>query len=90
MKVQRENTELKTQVRNLERTLKENNLVFSGLWENPWEQTSTTFDKVYRAISSVMMGSNKEKAKKIGIINATRIGKYNPECGRPICVSLLS
>ena len=36
-----------------------------------------------------MTGTNKEKlekAKKIGIINAIRIGKYKPECGRPICV----
>ena len=36
-----------------------------------------------------MMDSNKkltDKAKKIGIIIATRIGRYNSDHGRPVCV----
>ena len=73
----------------MEKTLKENNLVFTGLREDPWETCTTTYNKIYRAISNIMMGSNKEKlekAKKIGIINAFRIGKYKPDRGRPICV----
>ena len=73
----------------MEKTLKENNLVFTGLRENPWETCNTTYNKIYCAISNIMMGTNKEKlekAKKIGIINAIRIGKYKPDHGRPICV----
>ena len=89
MRIEHENKDLKSRVRNLERTLKENSLVFTGLRENPWEQTSTTYDKIYRVIANPMTGSNKdrmEKAKKIGIINAIRIGRYNSDHGRPICM----
>ena len=89
LKAERENNALKLRVRQLERTLKENNLVFTGLRENPWETCNTTYNKVYGAISNIMTGTNKEKfekAKKIGIINAIRIGKYKPDRGRPICV----
>ena len=89
LKIERENSVLKHRVRQLEKTLKENNLVFTGLRENPWETYNTTYNKIYRAISNIMTGTNKEKldkAKKIGIINAIRIGKYKPDCGRPICV----
>ena len=89
LKVERENNALKHRVRQLEKALKENNLVFTGLRENPWETCNTTYNKIYRAISNIMTGTNKEKlekAKKIGIINAIRIGKYKSDRGRPICV----
>ena len=74
IKAEQENIELKSRVRFLEQTLKENSLVFTGLRESPWEQPATTFEKIYRTLSNTMTGSNKdrlEKAKKIGIINAT-------------------
>ena len=89
LKAERENNTLKLRVRQREKTLKENNLVFSGLKENPWETCSTTYNKIYHVISNVMSGTNKEKlekTKKIGIVNAIRIGKYKPDRGRPICV----
>ena len=89
LKAERENNALKLRVRQLEKILKENNLVFTGLRENPWETCTTTYNKIYRAISNIMTGTNKEKlekAKKIRIINAIRIGKCKPDCGRPICV----
>ena len=82
LKAERENNTLKLRVRQLEKTLKKNNLVFTGLRENPWETCTTTYNKIYRAISNIMKGTNKEKlekAKKIGIINAIRIGKYKPD-----------
>ena len=89
LKAERENNALKLGVRQLEKTLKENNLVFSGLRENPWDTCSTTYSKIHHVISNVMTGTNKEKlekAKRIGIVNAIRIGKYKPDHGRPICV----
>ena len=88
-KAERENYTLKLRVRQLEKTLRENNLVFTGLRENPWETCTTTYDKIYRALSNTMTGTNKEKmekAKRIGIVNAYRIGKYKQDRGRPICV----
>ena len=69
----KENEELKIKLRNMERSMKENNLVFSGLTEGPWETTPTTYDKIYVSISSIMPGNKKEhleKAKQIKIVNA--------------------
>ena len=89
LRLKGKNNALKLRVRQLEKTLKENNLVFTGLRENPWETCNATYNKIYRVISNIMTGTNKEKlkkAKKIGIINAIRIGKYKPDRGRPICV----
>ena len=88
-KAEKENHTLKLRVRQLEKTLKENNLVFTGLRENPWETCTTTYDKIYRVLSNTMTGTNKEKmekAKRIGIVNAFRIGKYKQDRRRPICV----
>ena len=82
----KENEELKAKLRNMESSMKENNLIFSGLSEGPWETTTMTYDKVYQAISSIMPGNNRErlkKAKEIHIVNATRIGKYSQERNRP-------
>ena len=85
----KENRELNMKLRSMEKSMKENNLIFNGLTEGPWETTSTTYDKVYQAISSIMMGSKKErleKAKEINIVNAKRIGRYNQERSRPVCI----
>ena len=85
----KENGELKMKLRSLEKSMKENNLIFSGLTEGPWETTSTTYNKVYQAISSIMTGSKRErleKAMEIKIVNAKRIGRYNQERSRPVCV----
>ena len=85
----KENGELKMKLRSLEKSMKENNLIFSGLTEGPWETTSTTYNKVYQAISSIMTGSKRErleKANEIQIVNAKRIGRYNQERSRPVCV----
>ena len=56
----KENEELKMKLRNMERNMKENNLIFSGLTEGPWETTFITYDKIYQAISSIMSGNKKE------------------------------
>ena len=56
----KENDDLKKKVRNMERSMKENNLIFSGLTEGPWETTFITYDKIYQAIASIMSGNKKE------------------------------
>ena len=60
----KENKELKARLRNMERSLKENNLIFSSLTEGPWKTANTTFDKVYNAITSIMSGNSKETKPK--------------------------
>ena len=85
----KENEELKMKLRNMEKSMKENNLIFNGLSEGPWETTATTYDKVYQAISSIMSGNKKERlerAQEIKIVNAKRIGRYSQERNRPVCV----
>ena len=85
----KENEELKVKLRNMERKMKENNLIFSGLMEGPWETTFITYEKIYQAISSIMSGNKKErleKAKEINIVNAKRIRRYSQERNRPVCV----
>ena len=66
-RIQKENSALKFRVRKLECSMKENNLIFTGLIEGPWEKSATTYDKVCHAISSVMSGNNKERSKKARI-----------------------
>ena len=85
----KENEELKMKLRNMERNMKENNLIFSGLMEGPWETTFIRYDKIYQAISCIMSGNRKErleKAKEINIVNAQRIGRYSHERNRLVCV----
>ena len=85
----KENEDLKTKLRNMERNMKENNLIFSGLTEGPWETTFITYDKIYQAISSIMSGNKKErleKGKEINIVNAKRIRRYSHKRNRPVCV----
>ena len=85
----KENEELKMKLRNMEMNMKENNLIFSGLTEGPWETTFTRYDKIYQAISCIMSGNKKErieKAKEINIVNAQRIGRYSQERNRLVCV----
>ena len=89
----KENEDLKMKVKNMERSMKENNLIFSGLTEGPWETTFITYDKIYQAIASIMSRNKKErleKAKEINIVNAKRIGRYIQERNRPICVKFAS
>ena len=89
-KIEKENGELKLKLRNIELKLLENNLIFQGIPEDPWEKVSTTHDKIYDALSNQMTGDSREKlkkAKKIPIINVKRKGRYNQQHPRPISVT---
>lgn len=92
-RVERENKILKSKLKNIETTLRENNLVFSGIPEGPWEQPSTTIEKIYEELSILMTGENREKLKKarrIPIVNARRVGRYSQKRHRNISVTFSS
>ena len=68
-----------------------NNVIISGIQEQPWEGYTTTKESVYETIATAMGGSNLEEsmkdARKIDITCCTRIGKYQPNRPRPISVT---
>ena len=73
--------------------MKENNLVFSGIPEGPWEHPTTTIEKIYEELSNLMTGENRDKLKKakwIPIVNARRVGRYSQKRHRNISVTFSS
>ena len=87
----KENHELKERLNKIELTQLGNNVIISGMQEQPWEGYTTTNERVYKTIASAMGGSNLEEtmkdARKIDITCCTRIGKYHLNCPRPITVT---
>ena len=80
---------MKNTIQQIEDKLVENNLIFSGINEDPWEKVGTTYEKIQKVLSNTMTGEKEDrldKAKKIKIINEKRIGRYNQQKGRPISV----
>ena len=76
----KENHELKKRLNKIELTQLGNNVIISGMQEQPWEGYTTTKERVYETIASAMGGDNLEEtmkdARKIDITCCTRIGKY--------------
>ena len=76
----KENHELKERLNKIELTQLGNNVIISGMQEQPWEGYTTTKERVYETIASAMGESNLEgtmkDARKIDITCCTRIGKY--------------
>ena len=76
----KENHELKERLNKIELTQLGNNVIISGMQEQPWEGYTMTKERVYETIASAMGGDNLEEtmkdARKIDITCCTRIGKY--------------
>ena len=87
----KENHELKERLNKIELTQLGNNVIISGMQEQPWEGYTTTKERVYETIASAMGGDNLEEtmkdARKIDITCCTRIGKYQLNRPRPISVT---
>ena len=87
----KENHELKERLNKIELTQLGNNVIISGMQEQPWEGYTMTKERVYKTIASAMGGSNLEEtmkdARKIDITCCTRIGKYHLNRTRPISVT---
>ena len=54
--VEKEKRELLSRVMNLKKKLLESNLIFNGIKEGPWEMDSMRQEKVYLAISEMIIG----------------------------------
>ena len=87
----KENHELKERLNKIELTQLGNNVIISGMQEQPWEGYTMTKERVYETIASAMGGSNLEEtmkdARKIDITCCTRIGKYHLNHPRPISIT---
>ena len=89
--LKRENEELKERLMKIELAQLGNNLIISGMQEQPWENYETKKDRVIDTIAAAMGGKDKEEArtqaKKVEISCCSRIGQYKLNKLRPISVT---
>ena len=79
----------------------QNCIIIKGIKEDDWEKESTSRDKIYKELASLVStdrtfkDKNEEKkqrlkiAKRLEIRSCKRLGKYNKERPRPLSVELL-
>ena len=86
-----ENDSLKERLDRIELAQLNNNIIITGVHEQPWENYATTKQRVYDTIASTLRGSSTmnalDEAKKIDISYCMRIGRYRPDNSRPISVT---
>ena len=89
--LKKENKDLKERLTKIELAQLGNNVIISGMQEQHWESYSTTKDRVYDTIASVMGGSDPtaalEEARKIEITYCSRISSYHLNHPYPISVT---
>ena len=68
-----------------------NNIIISGMQEQPWENCDTTKERVIDTIVAAMAGEDKEaariEARKIDITCCSQTGRYQLGRSRPISVT---
>ena len=78
----KENSELRARVVRLEMSALENNVIITGIQENPWEKYETTKQRVHDTIASAMCGSSDvtaealSAARSVEIVSCSRMRKY--------------
>ena len=74
----------------IEDQLLEKNLIFQGIFESEFEDVNDIKGHLIRAISNTMPGEDidekRTNAKCTSIDHIERIGRYNPQCQRPVKV----
>ena len=89
-RVERENESLKQKITLMENKMLEHNIVITGISEDKWEDPEPKKDKVCSVLASLMEGDNQkeklEKANELDIMHTERLGRFNPQKGRPISV----
>ena len=92
--VERENSELKTKLSDIEDLLLENSIVLSGIKEEKWEEPEPRWELVNKELSVLLKGDSEEikldKARELKIEKIERIGRFNPTKGRPIAIKFAS
>ena len=81
---------LENRISALEDQLLEKNVIFQGLEEEEFDDIQDTKSKIISAIANVSTGNTpeerKEAAKKTPIDSIERLGRFNPNRGRPVKV----
>ena len=89
-RVERENESLKQKITLMEDKMLEHNIVITGISEDTWEDPEPRKGKVCTVLASLMEGDNQEekleKANELDIMHTERLGRFNPQKGRPISV----
>ena len=92
-KIELDHAKLKQRLSRIENELLESTAIIHGVHEDKWEEGSTRYNMVVDVLAYTMYGTNHHEqltaARKILIKKTSRLGKYNPNRGRPISVSFV-
>ena len=92
-KIELDHAKLKQKLSKIENELLESTAIIHGVHEDKWEEGSTRYNMVVDVLAYTMYGTNHHEqltaARKILIKKTSRLGKYNPNRGRPISVSFV-
>ena len=92
-KVEQENEELKQRLTEIEDKLLEKSIVINGVKEEKYEEPEPRRDKLNKVLAHTLSGNSYdeklEKASQLQIEGTQRVGKYNPNKGRPIAVNFV-
>ena len=90
LKNEEKQKKLENRISALEDQLLEKNVIFQGLEEEEFDDIQDTKSKIISAIANVSTGNTpeerKEAAKKTPIDSIERLGRFNPNRGRPVKV----
>ena len=93
MKVEQENEELKKRLVSVEDKLLETSIVINGISEEKYEEPEPRCAKLNRELARILSGNTDdeklEKADALQIVSTERVGKFNPQKGRPIAVKFM-
>ena len=92
-KIELDHAKLKQKLSRIENELLESTAIIHSVHEDKWEEGSTRYNMVVDVLAYTMYGTNHHEqltaARKILIKKTSRLGKYNPNRGRPISVSFV-
>ena len=94
-KIEGETSIMKKRLETFESRALANNLIIRGLNEDEWEKESTTRNKIYSELISLITCNSEnpqkqlQEAKKLEIRNCERLGRYVKDRARPVSVEFV-
>ena len=95
IELKKENSELRERVSKIKTAQLSNNIIISGIPEQPFEMYEKTEQRIYDTFASAIEASDPttsatslDKAKKVDTVYCSRIGKQRLGHNRPISVTL--